>query len=295
MRRLTAIIVTLLFLQSVVPVGYADDAVILSCLSRSFGEQVLDFGIIRPDSEDYEIISDCIVSSEQTEECSVYVGSLRGDTLQVCLVIGDQRYEGILDFCHNTVLWPQQGIEVCSFYFGDEYTLYTPVSDIRSTNVHTNETNSYFGGKDAGLYWLYDYQNDRVAFYDIPSGYFSGYLFHPQIDYLFWDESAKYIRVTMDGERYYYVDRQNGAPLSILLFSGENCIGMKDGYAIERLYGTQQYVVMRESGEVYYIPDGFAVESYMIENNSLYLVDTAGTISTVAMDDESVEWRIPLE
>ena len=206
----------------------------------------------------------------EARRLSVKTGKKRGtSTRTVRIPDNGISFDGIVDYKHHNMLWPQEGIEIYAVNDQDQ---------------------RYYGGKNTGVYWIYSNNLDRYAFWDIPSGYFSGYLFHESQDLIFDDPNTGFLRVTENGHQFYYINRRNGDRLSPLYFSGINTSGLYKGYAIETIYGTKEDVVINEKGQIYHIPVGFTPVYDRIEKGILYLESNDGTMKKIRMN-KSLAWE----
>ena len=206
----------------------------------------------------------------KAEKFSVKVGKKRGNgTRTIRVVENETSFEGIVDYKHHVMLWPQEGIEI---YAVDD------------------TDNKYYGGRNTGIYWIFNCQDEKYAFWDVPSGYFSGYLFHESQDLIFDDSGTDFLRVTEDGHQFYYINRRNGERLSPICFSGINTSGMYKGYAIETIFGTGETVVINVKGQIYRVPAGFYSVNDRIEKGILYLESKEGGTLKIKMN-ESLPWE----
>lgn len=129
----------------------------------------------------------------------------------------------------------------------------------------------YYGGKDTGVYWLDDGQS--MGFFDVQSGYFSGYRYDLAQDPWFDAECSRLLRITYDGETYGYVDRQNGVLQIPCIFEQINTTGFHNGFAFEYLASSKEMVIVREDGTFLSIPDNLSVEGTSFENDLLLVQD----------------------
>lgn len=129
----------------------------------------------------------------------------------------------------------------------------------------------YYGGKDTGVYWLDNGQN--MGFFDVQSGYFSGYCYDLTQDPWFDSECSHLLRITCDGETYGYVNRQNGVQQIPCIFEQINTIGFHNGFAVENLTSSEEMVIVREDGTFLSIPDYISVEGTSFENHLLLVQD----------------------
>ena len=135
-----------------------------------------------------------IVSAESsgvwTDAELIYIGELRGSHFAAVTYSDDEtKYEGIMDIQGGYALEPSSSIIV------------TEGQDAGDDNIQ------YYGGKDTGVFWIDDIRTDKVAFLDVQSGYFSGFLFSASQDPWFDDPGTDFLRVTEDGKTYAYINR----------------------------------------------------------------------------------------
>ena len=129
----------------------------------------------------------------------------------------------------------------------------------------------YYGGKDTGVYWLDNGQNK--GFFDVQSGYFSGYCYDLMQDPWFDAECSRLLRITYDGETYGYVNRQNGVQQIPCIFEQINTTGFHNEFAFETLASSKEMVIVRENGTFLSIPDHLSVEGTSFENHLLLVQD----------------------
>lgn len=129
----------------------------------------------------------------------------------------------------------------------------------------------YYGGKDTGVYWLDNGQN--MGFFDVQSGFFSGYRYDLTQDLWFDAECSRLLRITYDGETYGYVSRQNGVQQIPCIFEQINTTGFHNGFAFENLASSEELVIVRENGTFLSIPDNLSVEGTSFENHLLLVQD----------------------
>ena len=183
-------------------------------------------------------------------------GELRGDEFQrICISLGDNHYEGIWDIHRGWIVHPS--------------TEYWVIESIDSLDEEGNIVKQYYGGKDTGVYWIESWDGN-VAFLDIPSGYYSGLLYSNSTNMIFWNNGTKYLRVGNINERYAYVNRNDGALLTDYVFADFNFAGFVGSIAVERIYESEQYVVLTDSGVMLPLPERieFDVNSLTLDHES---------------------------
>lgn len=117
--------------------------------------------------------------------------------------------------------------------------------------IEESQNGVYCGGMHTGIYWL---QNEEgVGFFDVTTGYFSGFIFHRNQDIWYCCEESDLVRVSIDGTYYGYVNTTNGELQIPYVFTGECFSGFVGGYTIDQRDDT--YIVFNEKGDIVPLPD----------------------------------------
>ena len=117
--------------------------------------------------------------------------------------------------------------------------------------IEEGQNGVYCGGMHTGIYWL---QNEEgVGFFDVTTGYFSGFIFHRNQDIWYCCEESDLVRVSIDGTYYGYVNTTNGELQIPYVFTGECFSGFVGGYTIDQRDDT--YIVFNEKGDIVPLPD----------------------------------------
>ena len=96
--------------------------------------------------------------------------------------------------------------------------------------IEEGQNGVYCGGMHTGIYWL---QNEEgVGFFDVTTGYFSGFIFHRNQDIWYCCEESDLVRVSIDGTYYGYVNTTNGELQIPYVFTGECFSGFVGGYLL---------------------------------------------------------------
>lgn len=117
--------------------------------------------------------------------------------------------------------------------------------------IEEGQNGVYCGGMHTGVYWL---QNDEhIGFFDVTTGYFSGFIFHHNQDIWHCSEATDLVRVSIDGTLYGYVNKTNGSVQIPYIFTGANFNDFVGGYTIDKINDTA--VVFDEHGKFIRLPE----------------------------------------
>lgn len=131
--------------------------------------------------------------------------------------------------------------------------------------VDDGAAQGYYGGKDTGVFWLFD--GSAWAFFDVQSGFLSPFCYHETQDLWFDGVCSQLLRVTYDGRTYGYVDRKNGQLRIPCIFSQINTVGFHHGLTFETLAETGEHIVVQEDGSFVTLAQGLqAVEGEEVED-----------------------------
>lgn len=120
-----------------------------------------------------------------------------------------------------------------------------------SGSIEEGQNGVYCGGMHTGVYWLDNGKN--LGFFDVTTGYFSGFIFHNSQD-IWCSKTSNLIRVSIDGDYYGYVNSTSGYLQIPYIFTGNESSDFVNGYAIDTLDNT--YVVIDEWGNIVPLSDG---------------------------------------